>query len=143
MLWRYFSMPQETVTVTASGAEDARGRELDAVLAECRAMRDEMARLRPRTGKEQVAHYLLMLDIRIEYLRFKRIEARYQSADFHRRDIPALKHDLEALVRSASKIDKRFALLHAGYLKPAEIDYLNRMRTLKMRSLHERLKSDR
>ena len=143
VLWRYFSMPQEMVSVTAAGAKDARGRDVEEVLAECRAMRDELAQLRPRDGRDHVAHYLLMLDIRIEYLRFKCFEARYQSSEFRRSDIPALERDLAALVRDAAKIDKRFALLHKNYLKPAEIDYVNRMRTLKMKASYERLKSNR
>ena len=143
VLWRYFSMPQEMVSVTAAGAKDARGRDVEEVLAECRAMRDELAQLRPRDGRDHVAHYLLMLDIRIEYLRFKCFEARYQSSEFRRRDIPALERDLAALVRDAAKIDKHFALLHKNYLKPAEIDYVNRMRTLKMKASYERLKSNR
>lgn len=139
VLWRYFSMPQETVTVSDSGAKDASGRDLHEVIDECVRMRDELARLKPRKGAEEAAHYLLMLDIRINYLRFKAVEARYQSASFDRSGIPELVSGLKTLLAEARTLDRRFARLNGGYLKAREIEYMNTMRSVKMKSLYERL----
>lgn len=143
VLWRYFSMPQETVSVTASGVKDARGRDVAEVLEECVEMRSEMARLKPRRGKDQVAHYLLMLDIRINYLRFRSVEARYQSASCDREQAAGLTGELKELLCETEALDRRFARLNKNYLKASEVDYVNRMRSLKMRSLYERLTNNR
>lgn len=139
VLWRYFSMPQETVTVSDSEAKDASGRDLHEVIDECVRMRDELARLKPRKGAEEAAHYLLMLDIRINYLRFKAVEARYQSASFDRSGIPELVSGLKTLLAETRTLDRRFARLNGGYLKAREIEYMNTMRSVKMKSLYERL----
>ena len=102
-------------------------------------MRDELARLKPRKGAEEAAHYLLMLDIRINYLRFKAVEACYQSASFDRSGIPELVSGLKTLLAEARTLDRRFARLNGGYLKAREIEYMNTMRSVKMKSLYERL----
>ncbi len=143
VLWRYFSMPQETVSVTPTGARDAQGRPLGEVVDQCRRMRSELETLKPRHRREQVAHYLLMLDIRINYLLFRDIEARYQSSSCDRAQAAGLARELRTLLDKARTLDRRFARLNAGYLKKPEIDYVNRMRSLKMRSLYERLKNIR
>lgn len=141
VLWRYFTMPQERVTVDASGARDALGRPVSEVLDESLRMGEELARIRPRRNSEQVEHYRLMLDLRIEHLRFKQLEAQYQSPEFNRARAAELASELGALLAESPKLDRRFARLNAGFLKPREIAYVNTMRTLKMRSVLDRLKA--
>ena len=141
VLWRYFTMPQERVTVDASGARDALGRPVSEVLDESLRMRGELARIRPRRASEQVEHYRLMLDLRIEYLHFKQLEAQYQSPEFNRARAAELASELGALLAESPKLDRRFARLNAGFLKPREIAYVNTMRTWKMRSVLDRLKA--
>lgn len=109
------------------------------MIDECVRMRDELARLKPRKGAEEAAHYLLMLDIRINYLRFKAVEARCQSASFDRSGIPELVSGLKTLLAETRTLDRRFARLNGGYLKAREIEYMNTMRSVKMKSLYERL----
>ena len=141
VLWRYFTMAQERVTVTAAGAKDALGRELSEVLDECLRMRGELSRIHPRKHADQVAHYLLMLDLRIEHLRFREIESRCQAADFDRSRAAGLAAELRDLLGASEALDRRFCRLNEGYLKPQEIEYINTMRTMKMKALHDRLTS--
>lgn len=111
------------------------------VLDESLRMREELARIRPRRASEQVEHYRLMLDLRIEYLRFKQLEAQYQSPEFNRARAAELVSELGALLAESPKLDRRFARLNEGFLKPCEIAYVNTMRTWKMRSVLDRLKA--
>lgn len=81
------------------------------MIDECVRMRDELARLKPRKGTEEAAHYLLMLDIRINYLRFKAVEARYQSASFDRSGIPEL---VSGMKRCSPKRVRWTVVLHGS-----------------------------
>lgn len=135
VLWDYFSMPQEAILITANSAKDTSGKELDAVLAQAEAMRVALSALRPERNKEEFAHYGLMLDIRINYLRFKQVEAAYESSSFDRSQIDALAKTMEGIVTECARIDKRFEGLMKGYLKQGEIAYMTRMRNEKMLAL--------
>ena len=129
VLWRYFSMPQETVTVSGLGAKDASGRDLREVIDECVRMRDELARLKLPKGREEAAHYLLMLDIRINYLRFKAVEARCQLRFVRPLRDSGTGVGLKTLAAETRTLDRRFARLNGGYLKAREIEYMNTMRS--------------
>lgn len=139
ILWRYFCMPQEMVTVNAAGTRDAAGRTVPEVLADCEALRRDMETLPVGKKGSQIAHLNLMLDIRINYLKFKAVEAEYQASSFSRAGFAPLRDRMQAVLREAAVLDKRFARLHKSYLKAADIDYLNQMRSVKMIELYHRL----
>ena len=82
-----------------------------------------------------------MLDLRIEHLRFREIESRCQAADFDRSRAAGLAAELRDLLGASEALDRRFCRLNEGYLKPQEIEYINTMRTMKMKALHDRLTS--
>lgn len=46
---------------------------------------------------------------------------------------------LKTLLAETRTLDRRFARLNGGYLKAREIEYMNTMRSVKMKSLYERL----
>lgn len=139
VLWKFFSMPQETVSVTGDGIRVTGGRSFSEVLDSCIEMRDELASLSPKYRKSELAHWLLMLDIRISYLRFKQMESEYQAYGYTSRSADALGLRLERLLDNEKSLDRRFWKLNRGYLKDSEIRYINSMRTYKMHKLYEQV----
>ena len=141
ILWDYFSMPQETVS--SRTGEDSEGRKIADVLSDAKNMRDKLLTLRPKDNKEEIRHLQLMLDIRINYLEYKLIETIYESSAYDRSHAAALAEDLDRVCREGKKLDRRFASLNKGYLKPGEIEYICFKRGEKMNSLLEILDNNR
>ncbi len=141
ILWDYFSMPQETVS--SRTGEDSEGRKIADVLSDAKNMRDKLLTLRPKDNKEEIRHLQLMLDIRINYLEYKLIETIYESSVYDRSHAAALAEDLDRVCREGKKLDRRFASLNKGYLKPGEIEYICFKRGEKMNSLLEILDNNR
>lgn len=140
-LWDYFQMPQDPVSTLTGKASD--GRSIDEVLEECLTMRSRLAALpRARSNREEIAHYLLMLDIRINYLKFKSCEAIFESAGYEESQRQALADRMKKVCSEGRKIDKRFASLNKGYLKPGEIRYLTSFRGAKMEAFLRALTAD-
>ena len=55
-------------------------------------------------------------------------------------DVAGVVHGRD-LLGASEALDRRFCRLNEGYLKPQEIEYINTMRTMKMKALHDRLTS--
>ncbi len=141
VMWDYFCMPQEVIRITAASALDAKGTPLDKVLGDCVALKARLDGLSAKTAKKEFAHYALMLDLRINYLQYKQVEAVYESSSYDRSQAAGLCDRLTPVVKAAASLDKRFADLNRGYLKYGEILYLNTMRSERMRELYESLLS--
>ncbi len=114
----YFLTPQERILTEKTSAA-----QIDTYLHEGNALRSRMAALRPRHNAEEVAAWLLMLDIRLHYLRFKAVECHYESPDFRweERAVPA--EQLRTLQREGRQLQKRFVQMHAAYLKAPAVSY--------------------
>ncbi len=140
VLWEYFEMPQEQVS-TRTG-KDARGVPIGEVRAECESMRDRLEQLSPKANKEEFEHYRLMLDLRINYLKYKEIEVAYESDAFSQAQTPELIKRLETVMKESDKVGKRFFKMNRGYLKDGELRYIDRMRTEKMQWLYQCLTAD-
>ena len=132
----YFSMPQEQITVSAKGAFDTSGRSAEELLEECSRIRGLMAGLKPRMKKDELAHWILMLDMRMNYLRFKAAEAEYQSPEYDRTHAAGLSAELKAILSEEDALARRFSRLNRGYLKESEIEYINYIKSLKINILY-------
>jgi hexosaminidase len=95
--------------------------------------------LKPTKNQQEFAHYHLMTDIRIHYLRYEEIEKTVNSPSFAINRVPAILKQLEALMATGSELDKRFIALNKNYLYPAELAQENELRNVKARLLYQRL----
>lgn len=111
----YFNMTQMPV-YSYNGDSEA----LDKALAECVAIRGRMARLKVAKSAAEVKRHLdLMLDIRINYLRFKRVDLCVENKDFNVSESSALLDELKVVDKECGKLRKEFVRLNGKYLKDA------------------------
>lgn len=139
ILMKYFSMPQEQINISSAGAKDVTGKPLPQILEECIDLRSEMSHLHPSNGQKEFSHWLLMLDLRINYLKFKEIDAALQDGKFTREEAVSLIGKLKLIIREEERLGRRFEKLNKGYLKNAEIDYFNYIKSFKMKDYYKRL----
>ncbi len=128
----YYLMPQ--LLVDRNG-RDRSGRPLAEVLAECRAMKEKLDALRPKSSAGEFEHLRLMLDLRINYLAFRQVEIAYESPDCDISRAAALLSELKPLVEEADRLDARFVRLCRGYLKEGQAEAINAERSERMRWL--------
>lgn len=140
-LWDYFQMPQDLVYSRSGKADD--GRSIAEVLEEARAMSERLAGLsKAKSNRKEIEHYRLMLDIRINYLEYKLCESQFESKDYEESQRAELAAKMEKVCAEGRKIDRRFATLNKGYLKPGEIRYMTDFRGAKMENFLKSLKRD-
>lgn len=132
-LWEYFCLPQEIVY--ARSGKDTKGTELPVLVAQAESMLERLDALKPRHCKSEVEHFRLMMRIRLNYLKFKKVESVYESAEFCAARASELRGELMGICREGRKIDKEFERLNKGYLKDGEISYICNARGEKMESL--------
>jgi len=86
--------------------------------------------------------FLLMWDIRVQFLEYKSLEAEMNSVDFTCSDAPEMLERLRKNVLSVNgKLSRRFSAMCKGYLKPQEIEYLNALRLRQVSRTEEMLKN--
>lgn len=107
----YFRLPQP---------EAADIPDLEKEIRVCEGAREGLAALRPRKNAREFGHYVLMMDIRIEYLKFKEIERSYEASGFGASDAAALSRRQKAVLAESEKTAKRFTGIHSGFLKPGQ-----------------------
>lgn len=127
----YFNMPQRPVAASGSNAEAIR-KELNRALD----IREGFRKVQFPDAAETIARHLgLMLDIRINYLRFKCLEDRTQSPEFRPSEAAACLDELNTLLSGTEQLRKTFVRLNGDTLKdPArsfnEWTYYGKMRNL-------------
>ncbi len=114
----YFKMKQNPVT--GAGFKDDT---IMAYLDECNAMRSAFASLKPRLNKKEFRHYLLMLDLRINYLSFMLQRARYEDPSFNSKDAPSIASELKSIVKKGKRLRHRFCSINRGFLKDPKASY--------------------
>lgn len=134
VLWSYFTMPQEIVS--ARTGKDAKGVPVGEVIARAEKMKKEMDALRPSANRNEIRHLRLMLDIRLNYLKFKQCESEYESAGYDASCRPGLAKSMKVICREGRRIDRRFARLNRKFLKPGEIRYIQELRGGKMEAFY-------
>lgn len=89
-------------------------------LQKCLAVRKRLGDVRFKGEAADVArHLVLMLDIRINYLRFKRTDLRMESKEFSATDVSGTLAELERIYKENGKLRKDFIRLNGQYLKDA------------------------
>lgn len=131
----YFLLPQEPLVQ----GKESHGVPADSLARRCELLRERFARLTPRQGKEDFRHYRLMLDLRLNYLRYKAVESGFNTPDLAPSDLPTLCKRLQQVVKDSEKADKRFVRLMRGYLKPGQAEAMNQLRNEKMLELYATL----
>ncbi|GGB05083.1 beta-N-acetylhexosaminidase [Puia dinghuensis] len=108
---------------------------IDSTVAAARTLRT----LQPQKNQKEFAHYCLMADIRLQYLRFEEIEAEANSPTLTRRDIPALLIRLRALLAEVPSLSQRFIDLNKNDFYLSELKQENDLRSVRIRELYARL----
>jgi len=97
--------------------------------------------LQPQKNKEEFEHYRLMVDIRMLYRSYQKIEAEVNDPDFSNSKIPSILMQLKKLLSDAKLIDQRFISLNKDTL--TELQEENNRRNIKITLLHQRLVKER
>ncbi len=127
-LWQIISKPQEVVRKGKSPT----GISITDMAGQTKILCDLLYQLNPQKNRTEFSHLKLMLDIRLNYLRFKEIETVYESDSFNRSKAKELLNKLEVVLAEEKKLDNRFTLLQKGFLTDKGITELNTMRKKKM-----------
>ncbi len=141
-LLNYMMLPQE---VMGRNGKDKRGVVAHEVVAETQAVLDEFSTFKPKTNKWEYNHLKLMLEMRLNYLQYKEIEAIYDSKKFSGEKalsaIGDLAKRMEVIYKESESLQKRFVKLNKGYLKEGQWEMLRETRSEKLESLYLRLKN--
>lgn len=132
--WEYLTHPQFTIL---QNSKDEKGVPVAKLLDDCLALKQKLGKLAPKKNKEEFEHYKLMLDLRINYLAYKKIEAFYESPEYSRSHASDLIDQLKPILAESNDLDKRFINLNRNYLKPGQAEYVNHVRTEKMKTLYQ------
>ena len=80
-------------------------------------MREAFCKCRPAKEKADYRQLTLALDIHINYLKFRDLESRYESASFSLSEASDLYSEASSILREAKALRRRFAKLNGSYLK--------------------------
>ncbi|MBE9583098.1 beta-N-acetylhexosaminidase [Mucilaginibacter sp. JRF] len=99
------------------------------------------AKLKPRANQQEFAHYVLMADMRVQYLKYSKAEIMVNSPDFTEDKVPQVLAMLKDL--RSNDIDKRFIALNKDVFYVPELQEQNRLRNQKIGLLYDRLSRKR
>jgi len=135
LVWQILTSPQEDI----KNGKDNEGKSVSEIKKQALNLQNQMSTLKAKSNTKEFEHLRLMIDIRVEYLKFKEIEARYQSSEFDRSKAGSFLQELKGLVADAKKIDARFTELNKGYLMDEGIKEINTVRNQKLLITYETL----
>lgn len=100
---------------------------------------DNLKRIKPKKNKEEFANYILMMEIRENYLAYKEIERKVNADNFNNIKLPETLSELERIMKKGKDLNKQFIRQnkHAYYV--SELEAENRNRNLPAELLYERL----
>jgi len=123
----YMLMPQEIVVIAKTDGET-----LTQMLKQCQIMKERLTLLTPKFHIKDFMHLRLMLDIRINYLKFKQVEKLIESEDFDCSKRKSCIGRLKRIKEESEELCLRFRELNSAYLKdPSRYfgmrDYVDKM----------------
>ena len=126
--WEVLNHPQ---TIIRYGKGDyGKGDAVASLRDQAVADRDLLYSMKVKSNKDEFERFLLMWDIRVQYLEYKVIEDLVNSPDFDRSKASAMLRQLKEKVISKTRgLDKRFTAACRGYLKPGDIERNNAVRS--------------
>jgi hypothetical protein len=95
--------------------------------------------MKPSRNKTDLEHLILMFNIRLNYIKFKQVEAEINRSEIAKSDLKETLTQLEKIIKTEKRLCKKFASLQRGYLHPSEIEEINRYRTAKVIDTYDRL----
>jgi hexosaminidase len=110
---------------------------IDQILDSAMQVANTFKTLKPRTNKNEFAHYVLMADIRVQYLKYEKAEIWVNSPDFTEAQVPQVLALLNSL--DTRSIDKRFIALNKNVFYKPELEEENMLRNKKIINLYNRL----
>ena len=138
--WIAFNTPQ-TIILRGKG-QQGKGEDVCLIRDKAVADRDALYAMKVKRNKAEFDMFLLMWDIRVQFLEYKSLEAEMNSVDFTCSDAPEMLERLRKNVLSVNgKLSRRFSAMCKGYLKPQEIEYLNALRLRQVSRTEEMLKN--
>lgn len=112
----YFGMPQ-LPAVSFDGKPDLAEKEL----GKCLEIRERMHDVKfPAASRKMAGHLELMLDIRINWLKFKIIDLTLQQPGLSRSEAARMLECLDPVMKECGKLRKKFVSVHTDYLKDPE-----------------------
>jgi len=111
--------------------------ELDTIYDNVKKAKELMVSLTPKSHQDEFEHLQLMIDLRLFYLDFKKVESVYESDSYNRKIASKILPELERLLKESKKLDKRFTELNKDFLYPAEIEAQNRVRIEKLEKIYD------
>jgi hypothetical protein len=115
------------------------GKRSSSLLREAMSAGRVLKGLKPLRNRRELEHFVLMLDLRINYLSFKVIEDQYQSPACRATQLPALRRKLKKVIEQTPELDTRYLQLNKGYLYASELQNENQIRNKKMKLLYDRV----
>jgi len=136
-LWQILKAPQNLV----KSGKDTNSSAILEIKDDAVKLQKQLSTLKPKANRNEFDHLRIMLDIRVQYLVFKELEARYQSPEFSRSLAKSILKELEVLIVESNKTDMQFNELNNGFLKSEELIELTKMRNEKLQNMYLTLKS--
>lgn len=140
VFWEYLTHPQYVIT---RQGKDEKGIPVATVLGDCLKLKEKFGKLKPNKNKDEFEHYKLMLDLRINYLKYKKVEVFYESSEYNRSHAPELINQLKPIIAESDELSKRFTELNKNYLKEGQPEYINNIRAEKMKLLYQWLTTNK
>jgi len=102
-----------------------------------------LSSLVPERNHEEFGHFLLMMDIRMNYLAYKELEAMVNAPSFLPEQVPGVLAQLERIIKTGALIDSRFMALNKNDYYLSELGAENYNRNSPAIMLYERLSRQR
>ena len=134
-LWQFFSAKPELI----KNGRPVSDTSIADIYTDFDKIRNAIVNISPKKNISEFEHYKLMVDLRMHYLRFKKVEAAYNSVDFSLDETPLLISELDEILNEAEKLNKRFIDLNSGFLYDEELREQNELRVQQVKVLHDRL----
>ena len=83
----------------------------------------------------------VLIDLRINYLEFRKLELLYQSADFTRSKVKKMYMEMQRLMKMSNIIDDRLRNLTDGYLKDGACEQIISYKNEKYQEMFAKLKN--
>ncbi|PNW26657.1 family 20 glycosylhydrolase [Formosa algae] len=134
-LWQFLSAKPELVSNEKPESDAA----VLKMKSDYAAIRTLLFQIKPATHQDEFNHFKLMADLRMQYLSFKAVEAKYNSENFTTSQTFVLLKKLDQILKDAKQLDQRFIALNKGFLYDSELKEQNKIRVQAVNVLHNRL----
>lgn len=113
VMYDYFSLAQPMPYFWNQKPEEV----IPASLEETLALRERFAGLKARSHRDEFAHFGLMLDFRINWLKWRIAEMKYESPEGTQENLGAIHSEIKPVLREAYRLRRRYVRMNRDYLK--------------------------